>query len=178
MISTALPGTGKNQETNRNTQPHEQQLMVISQFFHFLLMSLVVDLALHIAYPKLSAHAMPPPSLRGTSRRSPLPISSSRLRREPWFSWCLYFGPCSCRSPSPIALRCIILRQSCRVTLKCSHNNNTRSPQTTAPAREDTACVALGFVPVPVFALSTLRRSEVSSWYRLCTRAREMCLRA
>jgi len=35
--------------------------------FPFLLMSLVVDLALHIAYPKLSAHAMPPPRLLGTS---------------------------------------------------------------------------------------------------------------
>lgn len=147
--------------------------MVIIQFTLLPpLMSLVVDLALQIVCPKLSAHATPPPRLRGTSRPSPLPFWSSRLRREPWFSCCLCFRPWPCRSPCAIAaVHHLASIMPCDIGYCISRQQH---PPATSPPREHAACVALTsalflFSWPPLTGVA--RRAQL---HRLCTRGREM----
>ena len=97
-------------------------------------MSLVVDLALHIAYPKLSAHATvrrdcgtcPAGQKRDPATHSVrCPLHDSGENHGSAQAYAFGRVPADRRARS---LRCIILRLSCCVTLDIgSHNNNTRS---------------------------------------------------
>jgi len=124
-------------------------------------MSLVVDLALQIVCPKLSAHATPPPRLRGTSRPSLPPFLSSRLRREPWFSCCLCFRPCSCRSPCPIAaVHHLASIMPCDIGLL---NLTITTPVRDITATRTRCLCGADICPVPVLVAAAYRCGEASS---------------
>lgn len=145
-------------------------------------MSLVVDLALQIAYPKLSAHATVRrdcgtcPAHQGDQgeqvRRPYFPFGTMLLHDsgENHGSAQAYAAlevPADRRARS---VRCIILRLCCRVTLEVDGNLTITTPAYRITATKTGFVRGAAVFPVPVLVAILLPCvGELSSWYRLCT---------